>query len=137
MACFADDEVSHRKTDYMISAFSVYFPVFSPTCWVEIADFYPGAKIVSIGIDNVNTTKLRHAIRREIHYRLLRSSSGKMLQNLLIVDSYANDIVKDIQKIRNEFRSPLSVSGPAQTVAMSTASFHGTLNCNRNYTLTI
>ncbi|CTQ54972.1 Exoenzyme S synthesis regulatory protein ExsA [Roseibium album] len=65
------------------------------------------------------------SIRREIHYRLLLSPIGKMLRKLLVADSHASRITKAIQKVRAEFRSPLSVSDLANTVGMSASSFHG------------
>jgi AraC-like DNA-binding protein len=65
------------------------------------------------------------SIRREIHYRLLLSPIGKMLRKLLVADSHASRITKAIQKVRAEFRSPLSVSDLANTAGMSASSFHG------------
>jgi AraC-like DNA-binding protein len=65
------------------------------------------------------------SIRREIHYRLLLSPIGKMLRNLLVADSHASRITKAIQRVRAEFRSPLSVSDLAGTAGMSASSFHG------------
>jgi len=64
------------------------------------------------------------SIRREIHYRLLLSPIGNMLRNLLVADSHASRIAKAIQKVRAEFRSPLSVSDLAKTAGMSASSFH-------------
>jgi AraC-like DNA-binding protein len=65
------------------------------------------------------------SIRREIHYRLLLSPIGKMLRNLIVADSHASRISKAIQKVRAEFRSPLSVAELANTASMSASSFHG------------
>jgi AraC-like DNA-binding protein/uncharacterized cupin superfamily protein len=64
------------------------------------------------------------SIRREIHYRLLLSPIGKMLRNLLVADSHASRVGKAIQRLRAEFRSPLSVQDLAQTAGMSASSFH-------------
>jgi len=64
------------------------------------------------------------SIRREIHYRLLLSPIGGMLRNLLVADSHASRIAKAIQKVRAEFRSPLSVPELAKTAGMSASSFH-------------
>ena len=61
---------------------------------------------------------------REIHYRLLLSSIGDMLRNLLVAGSHASRIAKAIRKLRAEFRSPLSVSDLAKTAGMSASSFH-------------
>lgn len=65
------------------------------------------------------------SVRREIYYRLLLSPIGKMLRNLLVVDSHASRIAKAIQRVRAEFNSPLSVSDLAKTAGMSASSFHG------------
>jgi AraC-like DNA-binding protein len=67
---------------------------------------------------------LGFSIRREIHYRLILSPIGKMLRNLLVVDSHASRIAKAILRMRAEFRSPLRVSDLAKTAGMSVSSFH-------------
>jgi AraC-like DNA-binding protein len=64
------------------------------------------------------------SIRREIHYRLLLSPIGTMLRNLLVADSHASRIAKAIQRLRTEYRSPLSVTELAKTAGMSASSFH-------------
>jgi len=64
------------------------------------------------------------SVRREIHYRLLLSPMGKMLRNLLVVDSHASRIAKAIRLLRSEFRSPLSVAELAKVAGMSASSFH-------------
>ncbi|MCI5076346.1 AraC family transcriptional regulator [Oricola sp.] len=64
------------------------------------------------------------SIRREIHYRLLVSSIGTMLRDLLVADSHASRVAKAIRKVRAEFRSPLSVTDLARTAGMSASSFH-------------
>ena len=63
-------------------------------------------------------------ILKEIHYRLLLSSIGGMLRNLLSVDSHASRIAKSIQWIRANFREPLLVGELAQVAGMSQSSFH-------------
>lgn len=67
---------------------------------------------------------LGSSVRREIYYRLLLSPIGKMLRNLLVADSHASRVAKAIQRVRAEFRSPLSVSDLAKTAGMSPSSFH-------------
>lgn len=64
------------------------------------------------------------SVLREIHYRLLLSPIGGMLRRLMIVDSHASRIAKAIHVLRNDFRTPLSVSDLAQTANMSASSFH-------------
>ena len=63
-------------------------------------------------------------ILKEIHYRLLLSSIGGMLRNLLSVDSHASRVAKSIQQIRAKFREPLGVGQLAQIAGMSPSSFH-------------
>lgn len=63
-------------------------------------------------------------ILKEIHYRLLMSSIGGMLRNLLSVDSHASRIARTIQRIRARFREPLAVGELAEVAGMSQSSFH-------------
>jgi hypothetical protein len=49
------------------------------------------------------------ATLREIHYRLLRSKTGRALQGLLGTDSHANRIAKAIHKLRSDYHTPLRV----------------------------
>lgn len=74
--------------------------------------------------DPLDAKVLGPAVLREIHYRLLFSPIGKMLRNLLVVNSHASRIAKAIQQVRTGFRSPLSVSDLATDVGMSASSFH-------------
>ena len=64
------------------------------------------------------------SVLREIHYRLLLSPIGRMLRNLLVADSHASRVARAIQRVRAEFRSPLSVRDLAKTAGMSASSFH-------------
>lgn len=64
------------------------------------------------------------SILREIHYRLLCSSIGQNLRNLLIADSYASRIAKAIGQLKSEYCSALRVSELAKIAAMSESSFH-------------
>lgn len=64
------------------------------------------------------------ATLREVHYRLLLSPLGGMLRTLLVADSHACRIARAIQRLRNEFRSGLSVQDLAKTAGMSPSSFH-------------
>lgn len=62
--------------------------------------------------------------RLEIHYRLLLSPIGGMLRHLLVADSHASRIAKAIEKVRTDFRSPLSVPDLARFAGMGASSFH-------------
>lgn len=64
------------------------------------------------------------SILREIHYRLLMSPAGAMLRKLLVVDSHASRIAKAMQRLRRDFRAPLSLPELARTAGMSATSFH-------------
>lgn len=76
-------------------------------------------------IDNpLDARVLGPAVLREIHYRLLLSPIGKMLRNFLVADSHASRVAKAIQRVRSEFRSPLTVPDLARTAGMSASSFH-------------
>jgi AraC-like DNA-binding protein len=64
------------------------------------------------------------ATLHEIHYRLLLSSSGRMLNRLLLEDSRASKIAKAIRQLKSEYRVPLPITDLAKTAAMSASSFH-------------
>jgi transcriptional regulator GlxA family with amidase domain len=61
---------------------------------------------------------------REVHYRLLQSSLGSMLNKLLLEDSRASRIAKAIRQLKSEYRLPLRMPDLARTAAMSASSFH-------------
>lgn len=84
----------------------------------------PLVRYVELMDNPLDAKVLGASIRREIHYRLLLSPIGQMLRNLLIADSHASRIARAIQKVRAEFRSPLSVADLAKTAGMSVSSFH-------------
>ena len=63
-------------------------------------------------------------VLREVHYRLLLSPMGRMLRQLLTVDSQASRIAKAISRLRTEFRSPIGVPDLAATASMSVSTFH-------------
>jgi len=67
---------------------------------------------------------LGSSILREIHYRLLLASIGKMLRNLLVADSHASRVAKAIRRLRSEYRFPLRVQDLAKSAGMSASSFH-------------
>jgi AraC-like DNA-binding protein len=61
---------------------------------------------------------------REIHYRLLFSSIGGMLQGLWVFDSHPSRIARAIQHLRHEYHSDIGVEDLAKTAGMSVSSFH-------------
>ncbi|MDJ0513583.1 MAG: AraC family transcriptional regulator [Methyloceanibacter sp.] len=67
---------------------------------------------------------LRPIIFREIHYHLLIARNGGMLRQLMSPGSASSRISRAIRKIRENYRSPLSVSDLAETACMSVSTFH-------------
>lgn len=84
----------------------------------------PLVRYLELAGNPLDARVLGPGVLRELHYRLLLSPIGAMLQNLLVADSHASRIARAIQRVRAEFRSPLSVPELARTAAMSPSSFH-------------
>lgn len=63
-------------------------------------------------------------IRRELHFRLLKATSGQMLRLLLARDSHASNIARAIQVLRRDYRRRVEMTDLAQTVGMSASSFY-------------
>lgn len=63
-------------------------------------------------------------IRREIHFRLLIARHGAMLRKLLNHDSSASRVARAINRLRQDYKAPISVPELARTAGMSTSSFH-------------
>ncbi|WP_262021706.1 AraC family transcriptional regulator [Vibrio quintilis] len=61
-------------------------------------------------------------IKREIIYRLLRSSAGPILAQMAIFDSHSNRISKVISLIRQRFNEPLTLADLANHAHMSISS---------------
>ncbi len=104
----------------------------SDSTWVT-----PFLKYVELVDNPLDAKILGPSILREIHYRILLSSTGVVLRTILAADTYANRISKAIKRLRSEFRSPLKVSELANVASMSASSFHtyfkkitGTTPCN-------
>lgn len=74
--------------------------------------------------DSIEAKIMTPLIRREIHFRLLLANHGGMLRQLLHHDSAASRITKAINKIRKEFKSPISVPDLAGVAGMSLSTFH-------------
>lgn len=63
-------------------------------------------------------------ITHEIVYRLLRGEQGGRLWQLARVGSYAPDIVRAIELLRQEFDQPLRIERLARDLGMSVSGFH-------------
>lgn len=74
--------------------------------------------------DPVDARVLGPQIRRELHYRLLRTSSGGMLRSLFDRSGHAQNITRAIQQLRDGFREPMEMDLLAHTVGMSVSSFY-------------
>ena len=60
----------------------------------------------------------------EIFYYILKSENGGLFAQAALNGSNTQRIARAIQKIRSDFRTPLSVDELAKTVGMSVSSFH-------------
>lgn len=74
--------------------------------------------------DPLDPRILAPLVRKELHYRLLVSSSGAMLRSLVRQDSHASRIANAIGSLRDGFRGPLDIGALARSAGMSTSSFH-------------
>ncbi len=74
--------------------------------------------------DPIDARVLGPLVRKELHYRLLRSESGGMLRALLRRDSHASRISTALRSLQEGFRDPIEVTELARSVGMSTSSFH-------------
>ena len=63
-------------------------------------------------------------VRQELHYRLLRSPAGAMLQRLLHHDSHASNIARAIHTLRGAYREKVEMGDLARSVGMSPSSFY-------------
>lgn len=76
-------------------------------------------------LDNPLDAKvLGPSILHEIHYRLLFSSMGGMLRKFLVSESHESRVAVAIQKLRQDYRSPIRIGDLAKAASMSIASFH-------------
>lgn len=63
-------------------------------------------------------------IVREIHYRLMSSRFGSKVQQLGVIGSSTQRIVKAIERLRMDYAMPLRIVDLAELVNMSPSSFH-------------
>jgi AraC-like DNA-binding protein len=87
--------------------------------WLEPLERYLG-----LAKNPLDAKILGPALLREIHYRLVTSSIGAMLRNLMVVDSHASRIARATHRLRLEFRSPIRVETLAKETGMSVTTFH-------------
>ncbi len=81
-------------------------------------------RFVALLDDPTDARVLGPAVRRELHYRLLRAPSGAMLRSLLQRGSHASHIAQAIAALRRDFRQRLEVDALARSVGMSPSSFY-------------
>ena len=74
--------------------------------------------------DPADARVLGASIRRELHYRLLRASSGSMLRALLHRGSHASNVARAIARLREKFRERMEMDALARSVGMSPSSFY-------------
>ncbi len=76
-------------------------------------------------LDNpLDSRALGPSILHEVHYRLLLSSIGGMLRKFLARDSHESRIAIAIQKLKQNYRSTISIGDLAKAAGMSVSSFH-------------
>ena len=63
-------------------------------------------------------------ITREIIYRLLMSDQGNRLCHLTVSKEHAPNIVKAVERLRQDFDQPVRIEDLAQELGMSISSFH-------------
>ncbi len=103
----------HERTD---GAFSC---TPSDTGWIE-----PLHRYLDMTHDTMALSVLGPQLLREIHFRLLTSSTGALLRGLLATDSYASRISRSIGLIRQQMSAPLRVPQIAEQIGMSNSAFH-------------
>jgi len=81
-------------------------------------------RYLSLGDSAAEARVLGTMLKREIHYRMLVSPLGHMLENLLRHDSHASAITRALSVLRRDFRKPVVVEELAREVGMSVSSFH-------------
>jgi AraC-like DNA-binding protein len=74
--------------------------------------------------DPLEAKVLLPLVRKELHFRLLRSESGAMLRALANRESHASDIARALRQLRERFRETMDVTELAKSVGMSTSLFH-------------
>jgi AraC-like DNA-binding protein len=81
-------------------------------------------RYVALADDPVDARVLGPQVRRELHYRLLRSGSAGMLRSLFDRSGHSQNIARAIHELRASFRRPMDMDLLAQAVGMSASSFY-------------
>lgn len=82
------------------------------------------ARLFRLRRDPVEEQALGAAALREVYFRVLRSKHGQALQQMIHLDSKANQIAKAIAHIRKEYRSTIKASDLASIAGMSASIFY-------------
>jgi AraC-like DNA-binding protein len=82
------------------------------------------ARLFRLRRDPVEEQALGAAALREVYFRVLRSKHGQSLQQLIHLDSKANQIAKAIAHIRKEYRSTIKAADLASIAGMSASIFY-------------
>lgn len=85
----------------------------------------PLTRYLALADSSLDAQVLGPSTLREVYYRLLLSPIGGELRDMLVADSHASRIARAIHRLRNEYRSPLSVPDLARTAGMGASAFHG------------
>lgn len=104
-------------------------PTHSPVNSVAVGQADDGLidamhRLLTLHADLLQAKVLEPLIRREIHFRLLMTTHGGMLREMLRLDSHAGRIANAIRHIQGRFREPLVVRELASLSGMSASSFH-------------
>ena len=67
---------------------------------------------------------LAESFKREVLYRVLCGEHGGLIAQLAMKDSHLQRINKAVQRIKEQFNAPLSVTDLAELAGMSVSSFH-------------
>lgn len=73
--------------------------------------------------DPIEAKVLLPLVRKELHFRLYISESGRMLRSLLRRDSHASNVARAIRVLRESFRETLEVADLAKGAGMSPSAF--------------
>ncbi|GHA62968.1 hypothetical protein GCM10008927_30440 [Amylibacter ulvae] len=103
----------HEKSDGAFSCSP------SDAAWID-----PLHRYLDMARDPTTLFVLGPQLLREIHFRLLTSSTGALLRGLLATDSYASRISRSIVVIRQQLSAPLRVPEIAEQIGMSNSAFH-------------
>lgn len=81
-------------------------------------------RTLDLAQDSADAEVLGPLLRRELHWRLLRSGCGGVLRQLTRTDSHASRIAQAVQTLRRDFRERLEMDLVARSVGMSASAFY-------------